>query len=186
MQCLLTFPVAVRLIAGFVVVLLSADCLIAAERVLTGHQLFVRQWTPEEGLGPVFNARSCVACHFQGGIGGGGPNENNVQLLSVNPPQNLTALERAKFVKRIQAVHPSFSVASPDIVFHKFNVDSTYDQWRRRVLGFVAPKRLNKLMQARFLRKKENQLLQRPVTRLENRGVTMIMRAKYTGAVWCR
>ena len=25
-----------------------------------------------DGIGPVFNAKSCVACHFQGGVGGAG------------------------------------------------------------------------------------------------------------------
>src|SRR5688572_8451390 len=49
-----------------------------------GQILFEREWaafdeqTHGDGLGPVFNARSCVACHFQGGVGGGGTNEFNV------------------------------------------------------------------------------------------------------------
>ena len=44
-----------------------------------GENLFVHEWTPGDplsaggdGLGPVFNAKSCVECHFQGGRGGGG------------------------------------------------------------------------------------------------------------------
>lgn len=32
---------------------------------------FVKVETPEGGLGPIFNDVSCVACHFQGGFGGG-------------------------------------------------------------------------------------------------------------------
>ena len=45
-----------------------------------GQELFTRQWRPNDprchggdGLGPVYNATSCVACHGQGGAGGAGP-----------------------------------------------------------------------------------------------------------------
>jgi len=46
-----------------------------------GQDLFAREWTPAEGLGPRFNARSCAACHHQGGIGGAGGPEADVELL---------------------------------------------------------------------------------------------------------
>ena len=55
-----------------------------AEMKDAGRELFVRQWTPQirrrqgDGLGPVFNANSCVACHSQGGVGGGGDAAHNV------------------------------------------------------------------------------------------------------------
>jgi CxxC motif-containing protein (DUF1111 family) len=38
-----------------------------------------------DGLGPVFNERSCVACHFQGGVGGGGDLAHNVMAFEVHP-----------------------------------------------------------------------------------------------------
>src|SRR5262245_20401392 len=64
--------------------------LTAAER---GRILFIRQWavndekTPwGDGIGPMFNARSCVACHNQGGVGGSGSIERNVDLLSLRTP----------------------------------------------------------------------------------------------------
>src|SRR5262245_49143478 len=56
-----------------------------------GRELFVHEWTPGDslargdGLGPVFNANSCVACHFQGGVGGGGTNDHNVQTFVALP-----------------------------------------------------------------------------------------------------
>ena len=56
-----------------------------------GAALFVREWEPHDpeaggdGLGPVFNARSCVACHFQGGVGGGGDNATNVLAFEALP-----------------------------------------------------------------------------------------------------
>lgn len=54
-----------------------------------GRELFLHEWTAGDplaasgdGLGPVFNASSCVACHRQGGAGGGGPLENNVTVYT--------------------------------------------------------------------------------------------------------
>ncbi|MEX1231461.1 MAG: di-heme oxidoredictase family protein [Planctomycetaceae bacterium] len=63
-----------------------------AELKETGKTLFEHEWRPHDplasggdGLGPVFNAKSCVACHFQGGVGGAGPNKNNVTAFEVEP-----------------------------------------------------------------------------------------------------
>ena len=62
------------------------------EQIAEGRALFVHEWTAGDplagegdGLGPVFNASSCVACHFQGGVGGAGPNERNVTAFEVLP-----------------------------------------------------------------------------------------------------
>jgi CxxC motif-containing protein (DUF1111 family) len=53
-----------------------------------GRELFVRTWLPwdtrvdgGDGLGPMYNAASCVACHNQGGTGGAGGREHNVRLV---------------------------------------------------------------------------------------------------------
>lgn len=49
-----------------------------------GQELFSHAWTAHDplaggdGLGPVFNASSCAACHFQGGLGGGGESAGSV------------------------------------------------------------------------------------------------------------
>jgi CxxC motif-containing protein (DUF1111 family) len=55
-----------------------------------GEVLFVHDWTANDplspdgdGLGPVFNATSCVACHNQGGAGGAGGLEHNVTTFTV-------------------------------------------------------------------------------------------------------
>ena len=61
---------------------------------LAGLALFEHEWKPHDpiasgdGLGPVFNARSCVACHFQGGVGGGGSNEQNVHAFEAVPTKS--------------------------------------------------------------------------------------------------
>jgi CxxC motif-containing protein (DUF1111 family) len=55
-----------------------------------GQVLFNHEWKAKDplsnggdGLGPVFNATSCKACHNQGGIGGGGDMEHNVTAFIV-------------------------------------------------------------------------------------------------------
>ena len=57
-----------------------------------GQDLFKHKWTEHDslagggdGLGPVFNATSCVACHFQGSVGGAGPNKFNVKTFEILP-----------------------------------------------------------------------------------------------------
>ncbi len=56
---------------------------------VAGREIFMREWLPNDprshggdGLGPVYNDSSCVACHNQGGAGGGGPASKNVNIVS--------------------------------------------------------------------------------------------------------
>jgi CxxC motif-containing protein (DUF1111 family) len=56
-----------------------------------GETLFQHEWKPNDplssggdGLGPVYNATSCVACHHQGGPGGAGGLEHNVTTFTIN------------------------------------------------------------------------------------------------------
>src|SRR5438270_6265135 len=55
-----------------------------------GEELFKHEWAPGDplaaggdGLGPVYNAASCVACHKQGGPGGSGGLDSNVTTFTV-------------------------------------------------------------------------------------------------------
>lgn len=63
----------------------------SAAEIAAGRELFEHEWTANDplahgdGLGPVFNARSCAACHFQGGLGGGGDGRHNAMLFEVSP-----------------------------------------------------------------------------------------------------
>lgn len=65
---------------------------VSAESAAGGRVLFNHDWTPNDplargdGLGPVFNATSCVACHNQGGPGGGGPVAQNVTVYGLVGP----------------------------------------------------------------------------------------------------
>src|SRR2546430_2192584 len=58
-----------------------------------GAVLFKHEWKPHDplanggdGLGPVFNASSCLACHQQAGPGGGGGLDHNVTTFTVRRP----------------------------------------------------------------------------------------------------
>ncbi len=58
-----------------------------------GGDLFHRDWQVNDplcpggdGLGPLYNATSCVACHNQGGPGGAGGLEHNVTTFTVRLP----------------------------------------------------------------------------------------------------
>ncbi|WP_373653693.1 di-heme oxidoredictase family protein [Schlesneria sp. DSM 10557] len=61
-------------------------------QIAHGRALFEHKWTENDplsgkgdGLGPVFNATSCVECHFQGTVGGAGPNKFNVKTFEILP-----------------------------------------------------------------------------------------------------
>jgi len=67
------------------------DPVAIAQMQQAGRELFVHRWAASDprahgdGLGPVFNADSCAACHFQGGVGGGGDAAHNVTAYEVHP-----------------------------------------------------------------------------------------------------
>ena len=61
---------------------------LAREERARGEALFFKEWAPNDpasphgdGLGPVFNETSCVACHGLGAPGGAGPEGKNVVIL---------------------------------------------------------------------------------------------------------
>lgn len=84
-----------------------------AEVRSAGQRLFEHEWRPHDelaqaggdGLGPVFNARSCVACHFQGGVGGGGGNDHNVLAFEALPTRDRPDVEGGLIHKFAVANH---------------------------------------------------------------------------------
>jgi CxxC motif-containing protein (DUF1111 family) len=85
---------------------------VSAATQAAGRELFRHEWTPGDpltkgdGLGPVFNARSCAECHRQGGLGGGGPIANNVTVYGL-ATADTHGLPRAGVVHQ-KAVGPEF------------------------------------------------------------------------------
>src|SRR5437763_17134094 len=83
-----------------------------AAAVSAGKILFTHEWTANDplsasgdGLGPVFNATSCVQCHFQGGLGGSGGLEHNVTNFFI-PAIGLQKVKQG--VVHARAISPEF------------------------------------------------------------------------------
>jgi CxxC motif-containing protein (DUF1111 family) len=86
---------------------------VSAEAARLGRELFTHRWTTHDpltngdGLGPVFNASSCVECHNQGGAGGGGPVDKNVTVYAL-PQPDLTGRIPQSGVVHLKATDASF------------------------------------------------------------------------------
>ncbi len=104
---------------------------VGREERARGELLFTREWVANDprnhggdGLGPVYNETSCVACHGLGAPGGAGPESKNVVLITAaqtgcGPP---VAPDK---------VHPGFR-GSPTAVLHRFGTDPEYASWLKR------------------------------------------------------
>lgn len=117
------------------------------ERLAVGEEMFLREWTAGDersvagdGLGPMYNAASCVECHRLGGVGGGGANGQNVDLVTVRAPH--TAAGRRALTDRLGNFHPALVAAgrlSATTVLHRFSSDSSYAAWRQRIVAGEQP-----------------------------------------------
>ncbi|MCA9110959.1 MAG: hypothetical protein KDA52_13495, partial [Planctomycetaceae bacterium] len=120
-----------------------------------GRRIFNHNWArPEswagretlgtggDGLGPLFNEVSCVACHSQGGTGGSGDNNHNVQLLNVDLRSSPIISIRAQALDEAQTIHPGLSRSSSSVVLHNFGFgpqddEYEYQQFRSNLLNRV-------------------------------------------------
>src|SRR5437016_2232044 len=127
------------------------------ESLAAGKELFAREWLhgdkrshAGDGLGPVFNARSCAACHHQGGLGGAGPKETNASVVSVfvqlndgpkaifgvqvdeqpDPAKPIKQPDRAKLAE----IHPALCTQS-SFPFHRFGTDKKHSKWKSEVFS---------------------------------------------------
>ncbi|HZW34168.1 MAG TPA: di-heme oxidoredictase family protein, partial [Isosphaeraceae bacterium] len=126
------------------------------DAVAVGAEIFHREWMPNDprshggdGLGPVYNDTSCVACHNSGGSGGGGPVGKNIDILSASnnggvavqqpPAQGGSASpSAAAMLDPLAEVHAGFRTTRT-VVLHKFGTDPNYGSWRSRALNTNAP-----------------------------------------------
>jgi RNA polymerase sigma factor (sigma-70 family) len=99
--------------------------------VARGAVLFAKEWVPNDprsrggdGLGPVYNATSCVACHALGAPGGAGPESTNVVLVTATPTGRGVA-------QGLDQIHPGLR-GSRSAVVHRYGTDPEYGSWRRR------------------------------------------------------
>jgi RNA polymerase sigma factor (sigma-70 family) len=99
-----------------------------------GEALFAKEWVPNDplarggdGLGPVYNESSCIACHGLAAPGGAGPESKNVFLVSATRAGNVSP-------KQLDKVHPGFH-GTRSVVVHQHSVDPEYQAWRARFYG---------------------------------------------------
>jgi CxxC motif-containing protein (DUF1111 family) len=141
------------------------------QRLTAGKELFTREWLQGDkrsyagdGLGPVFNARSCLACHNQGGVGGAGGKQANATLVSAfvtrdpihrgmlvsaetrpkgilatffpSIAQNLDSVKPLKQPDRakLAEIHPALRTAN-SFPLHRFGVDKEFTNWRLDLFG---------------------------------------------------
>lgn len=134
----------------FVSLMANRECSIAedeppAPSIEIGKELFTRDWskhkpTRGDGLGPMFNAVSCVECHQMGGVGGAGKVDHNVDLLSLVSPRPKPGAASPRTVKRIRSVHPDLNASRLSVTLHKAGYrrqqdvlqrDPDYDKFRK-------------------------------------------------------
>lgn len=113
------------------------------EQIKAGQDLFSREWQvkerslfPADGLGPMYNATSCAQCHRLGGMGGAGPNEHNVDLITIKAPRNVVTAGK-DLAQRVAAFHPALASGrlSATTVLHRFSSNPNYEAWRKRFLA---------------------------------------------------
>jgi CxxC motif-containing protein (DUF1111 family) len=133
--------------------------------VRRGRELFLRDWKPNDprchggdGLGPIYNATSCVACHSQGAPGGAGSVGTNVNLLNLAKFERITTVgtpqtpirsprtqrgqqgsqvkDNSRSYTRNEAIE-RFQPAlreSASVVLHNSGTDPRYNAWRATIL----------------------------------------------------
>jgi RNA polymerase sigma factor (sigma-70 family) len=136
---------------------------------IQGRELFERVWVKDDprgyggdGLGPVFNGTSCVACHHQGGPGGAGGADRNIEIATLtdsfteatgyyyafsmdfgagrfdyrmgNPPGPSSRSSRRVDPRAGATIHPGFREAQ-SVVLHHYGTNPAYNAWRGSVPG---------------------------------------------------
>ena len=130
------------------------------ERLAAGKELFTREWLPGDkrshagdGLGPVFNARSCAACHHQGGVGGSGPKGSNARIVSafvdfsgsdamgrisingvsVQEEPAPTIPHKQPDRNKLAEIHPALR-SEGSFSLHRFSADKAFQAWKSQKL----------------------------------------------------
>ena len=131
--------------------------------VQRGQTLFDWVWEPttlprtegkSDGLGPMFNARSCAECHHQGGTGGAGSKIHNIEILTVrlkaldlknttipgesnskkittsNQAKNGSPLNQSLDPETIAKLHAGLS-NSASVLLHKGSLNSGYYDYQK-------------------------------------------------------
>ena len=106
-----------------------------------GRTLFEWVWEPtnlprpldrSDGLGPMFNGKSCAECHHQGGTGGGGIGLHNTEIITAWP-----VTDKSGHISTRQnpgEIHEGLKVSS-SVILHKESLNPSYADYRQKVAG---------------------------------------------------
>jgi CxxC motif-containing protein (DUF1111 family) len=106
-----------------------------------GKQLFEKSWEPGkpspiggDGLGPLYNEVSCVACHNLGGTGGGGTRDHDVLMLTAVAGSDQSLPRATVFQGELADLHPGFR--NPSIVLHRHAVEPATEKRLNNIATF--------------------------------------------------
>ncbi|MCC9603916.1 hypothetical protein LOC67_25470 [Stieleria sp. JC731] len=110
-----------------------------------GKQLFEHQWTSRnprlgsDGLGPLFNATSCVGCHNQGGAGGGGEAKFNAKTIGIEKLQiDGGQVTPDVLATMVRSMHPGFQLADGTLIntcsISHFGGTAAYQEGRSKLI----------------------------------------------------
>jgi CxxC motif-containing protein (DUF1111 family) len=101
-----------------------------------GKELFTREWVPNDkrsyagdGLGPVFNGRSCAECHSRSGLGGAGQNETNTTIISAIAIEDAGGTIKQPNRVKLAEIHPALRTESSFSV-HRFGSREEFKEWK--------------------------------------------------------
>jgi CxxC motif-containing protein (DUF1111 family) len=127
-----------------------------------GKELFTHKWVHSDrrshagdGLGPVFNAQSCVACHKQGSVGGAGSREDNASFVTVFVEKTHMALMGVPITEilpdypkrevdkaiwsippqdKLVEIHPLL-LTQASFPYHRFGAGPDFTKWKESIFS---------------------------------------------------
>lgn len=107
-----------------------------------GRTLFQREFRPNDprchngdGLGPVYNASSCVACHHLGGSGGAGSNRHNVELVRAVSTGGFCAPGSPQAAALVDSIRLQTGLPPGATVLHRTGSGAGYVEWKAWLLS---------------------------------------------------
>jgi len=119
------------------------------EQRARGQQLFTQDFvaTPlnenGDGLGPLFNHTSCVACHHAGGVGGAGDNRFNARTFAVSALRFSNRKDNQTLTDVLKTFAPGFVSSDGQVVnttaMHRRGGSAAYSQLRHQTISKFNP-----------------------------------------------
>lgn len=109
------------MVVGVVALSSSPTFAVHPNDIEIGKQIFMQDFAPRkpgiqgDGLGPLFNDTSCVACHQMGGVGGAGDVTKNARSLGLNYAVHYRTQSPEATITALAQFSPGFVNAAGDI-----------------------------------------------------------------------